>query len=244
MRKAVIFLLLLSLASLTIAQEASPDDLAQQVAQLTERLNASQARSAQLAEQRTSLEARLRMLRAELTAASGATEDLAQVQAQLQARNTRVAELAVRITDLESQLSSTMMTPAPAAEMDSEAIAALEAQLQVRNTRVAELAVRITDLESQQMAMQSLSDQVAQLQEENQALQLQLSQDTSTESAAAPATEGSTSYIVVEGDTLSDIAEAIYGNDGLWPLIAEANGIALEDAGAIAPGTLLVIPAQ
>ncbi len=107
---------------------------------------------------------------------------------------------------------------------------------------MAELAVRVTDLESQQMAMQSLSDQVAQLQEENQTLKLQLSQTDSTE--ATPAPSGATSYIVVEGDTLSDIAEALYGNDGLWPLIAEANGIALDDANDIAPGTLLVIPAQ
>lgn len=46
-------------------------------------------------------------------------------------------------------------------------------------------------------------------------------------------------YIVREGDTGHDIAEAVYGDRDLWPLIANANGT---DASALQVDQELVIP--
>ncbi|MEU2040337.1 LysM peptidoglycan-binding domain-containing protein [Nocardia niwae] len=52
--------------------------------------------------------------------------------------------------------------------------------------------------------------------------------------------EISRTHTVVAGDTLFDLARRFYGDGGLFPILAAANGIA--DAGRIRVGRLLVIP--
>jgi nucleoid-associated protein YgaU len=47
-------------------------------------------------------------------------------------------------------------------------------------------------------------------------------------------------HVVVEGETVSSVSYAAYGDPGSWRLIADANE--LEDPLALAPGTILRIP--
>jgi nucleoid-associated protein YgaU len=49
-------------------------------------------------------------------------------------------------------------------------------------------------------------------------------------------------YVVQSGDTLSDIAQAMYGDAGRWPAIFEANKDKLRDPNLIHPGQELRIP--
>lgn len=61
----------------------------------------------------------------------------------------------------------------------------------------------------------------------------------SVQSSSRPALEPS-QYVVREGDTLSSIAYAAYGDPAKWRDIAKANGIA--NPRSVAPGTRLVLP--
>ena len=56
--------------------------------------------------------------------------------------------------------------------------------------------------------------------------------------------EGVTSYTVVRGDNLWDIASyrVIYGNPYQWPLIYKANADQIKDADLIYPGQVFSIP--
>ena len=56
--------------------------------------------------------------------------------------------------------------------------------------------------------------------------------------------EGLTSYTVVRGDSLWDIASyrVIYGNPYQWPLIYKANSDQIKDADLIYPGQVFTIP--
>lgn len=56
--------------------------------------------------------------------------------------------------------------------------------------------------------------------------------------------EGLTSYTVVRGDSLWDIASyrVIYGNPYQWPLIYKANSDQIKDADLIYPGQVFSIP--
>ena len=56
--------------------------------------------------------------------------------------------------------------------------------------------------------------------------------------------EGLTSYTVVRGDSLWDIASyrVIYGNPYEWPLIYKANSDQIKDADLIYPGQVFAIP--
>lgn len=56
--------------------------------------------------------------------------------------------------------------------------------------------------------------------------------------------EGLTSYTVVRGDSLWDIASyrVIYGNPYQWPLIYKANSDQIKDADLIYPGQVFKIP--
>lgn len=50
-------------------------------------------------------------------------------------------------------------------------------------------------------------------------------------------------YTVKDGDTLQSIAHAIYGDSGLWYVLAEANGIQNPfDSKYFYPGQLLNVP--
>jgi nucleoid-associated protein YgaU len=49
-------------------------------------------------------------------------------------------------------------------------------------------------------------------------------------------------YVVRDGDTLAAIAEAVYGDETLWPLILEANEERIADPEHLRIGTSLLIP--
>lgn len=49
-------------------------------------------------------------------------------------------------------------------------------------------------------------------------------------------------YVVRDGDTLAAIAEAVYGDEALWPLILEANEERIADPEHLRIGTSLLIP--
>lgn len=51
---------------------------------------------------------------------------------------------------------------------------------------------------------------------------------------------GRTSVQVAQGDTLKTIAQRIYGNEALWYVLADANGLTLETP--LAAGTTLTAP--
>jgi len=59
-----------------------------------------------------------------------------------------------------------------------------------------------------------------------------------------PEEELITTYTVVRGDTLWDIAERIYGDPLKWRLIFEANRDILRSPEDLRPGQKLVIPGQ
>lgn len=248
------------LSSMKVSMEAEPeasmdvtgdsDTLMADIDKLKNQLKARNARVAELAVRVTDLESQLSSAEANVEAATMNGDKATRLETQLNARNTRVAELAVRVTDLESQLTSAQAMVAITDNDDDADMAVLE-DLEASNKRLlarnVQLAVQLTDMDSQMQSMQSLNDQIATLQEENQTLKLQLSEQqvTPVVSSTSTPTPSESRYIVQEGDTLSAIAEQVYGNNGLWPIIAEANGIALgEEADTISPGILLIIPAR
>lgn len=49
-------------------------------------------------------------------------------------------------------------------------------------------------------------------------------------------------YVVRDGDTLAAIAENVYGDESLWPLILEANQERIADPEHLRIGTSLLIP--
>ena len=57
-----------------------------------------------------------------------------------------------------------------------------------------------------------------------------------------PASDAHDAYTVREGDTLSKIARAHYGDASKWPRIYEANRDIIEDPDLIYPGQTLTIP--
>lgn len=66
-------------------------------------------------------------------------------------------------------------------------------------------------------------------------------QGASAATAPAPAPRN-TEYIVGAGDTLSQIAQAVYGKSTLWPIILDANRDKLKSARDLRAGMRLVIP--
>jgi hypothetical protein len=54
------------------------------------------------------------------------------------------------------------------------------------------------------------------------------------------ATDGAASYVVRGGETLRDVARSLYGDETLWYVIAQANGLTAPDG--LAAGTTLKIP--
>ena len=63
---------------------------------------------------------------------------------------------------------------------------------------------------------------------------------TSTEEVINPPEQ--TTYTVVKGDNLSQIAKHFYGKASAWPKIFEANRDQLDDPDRIKPGQVLRIP--
>ena len=59
---------------------------------------------------------------------------------------------------------------------------------------------------------------------------------------AAPSNPYAQYYVVKKGDSLSKIAEEVYGDKMLYPKIFEANRDTLSDPNKIKPGQKLLIP--
>ena len=78
----------------------------------------------------------------------------------------------------------------------------------------------------------------------NPSYQNELSAEISFDEQAAPAQPAQAkTYTVKKGDTLSRIAEAIYGDSSLYRKIFEANRDKLSDPDKIQPGQVLLVPA-
>jgi len=63
-----------------------------------------------------------------------------------------------------------------------------------------------------------------------------------TAPTAAPNNPYAQYYVVKKGDSLSKIAEEVYGDKMLYPKIFEANRDTLSDPNKIKPGQKLLIP--
>jgi len=81
-----------------------------------------------------------------------------------------------------------------------------------------------------QLELQAQADQEASLHRELE------------EAARGLRAQAGRTYVVQSGDTLSDIAQAMYGDAGRWPEIFEANKDKLSDPNLIHPGQELRIP--
>lgn len=66
---------------------------------------------------------------------------------------------------------------------------------------------------------------------------------TGAKTAAPVATPARRTHTVEKGDTLSGIAQKVYGRADRWQLIYQANRDQLDDPDRIYPGQVLVIPA-
>jgi nucleoid-associated protein YgaU len=66
---------------------------------------------------------------------------------------------------------------------------------------------------------------------------------SSTVPGASPAPPTEMAYSVAAGDSLSKIAQKVYGDAGKWRLIFEANTDQIKNPDLIHPGQILKIPA-
>ncbi|MEE6136879.1 LysM peptidoglycan-binding domain-containing protein [Mycobacterium sp. 050128] len=89
-------------------------------------------------------------------------------------------------------------------------------------------------------SMYPLIAQANQLADPNQIFVGQVLQIPEPPAPPTPDPAGPTTYTVVAGDTLWDIAVRFYGDGTMFPLIAQAN--AIENPNAINPGEILTIP--
>jgi nucleoid-associated protein YgaU len=62
-------------------------------------------------------------------------------------------------------------------------------------------------------------------------------------SSTAPSGQGTQTYTVAKGDTLSKIAKQFYGDAKQWKKIFEANSDSIKNPDLIHPGQVLKIPA-
>lgn len=61
-------------------------------------------------------------------------------------------------------------------------------------------------------------------------------------STAPESRDGSRTYVVVAGDSLSKIAKRVYGNEKDWHKIYDANRDSIQDPDLIQPGQTLRLP--
>ena len=61
-------------------------------------------------------------------------------------------------------------------------------------------------------------------------------------STAPESRDGTRTYVVVQGDSLSKIAKRVYGNERDWHKIYDANRDLIEDPDLIQPGQTLRLP--
>ncbi|HEY4583022.1 MAG TPA: LysM peptidoglycan-binding domain-containing protein [Lysobacter sp.] len=67
---------------------------------------------------------------------------------------------------------------------------------------------------------------------------------SSAASGSGGAAAGAQQYTVQKGDTLSHIAQHVYGKASRWRAIYDANRDQIDDPDRIRPGQVLVIPTQ
>lgn len=86
-------------------------------------------------------------------------------------------------------------------------------------------------------------EEAARLRNENFALRRQLAVRTGGQAGEQASLFDRVSIYTVEaGDTLAEIARKVYGNQGAWRAIEEANRSRVPDARQLQPGTILIIP--
>jgi nucleoid-associated protein YgaU len=130
---------------------------------------------------------------------------------------------------LLDRLGETLTGEDKGAQVEEYARQAAEAARQEAERVQAEAEARAAE-EQRQMELQAQADQEARLHRE-------LGEAARGLQAAAGRT-----YVVQSGDTLSGIAQAMYGDAGRWPDIFEANRDKIKDPNLIHPGQELRIP--
>lgn len=138
-------------------------------------------------------------------------------EAQLADLRTRLAEKERELTDLRAKL----------AEKERE-LAAQRSDAAEKNVALVQKDRQIAELQAALKAAQA----------EAEALRAQAAPTARTVAAEAPAR----TYVVKPGDSLSAIAQAVYGNAARWPEIFEANKDKIKDPRLIRPGQELRIP--
>jgi len=66
--------------------------------------------------------------------------------------------------------------------------------------------------------------------------------ESGSSSTAPESRDGSRTYVVVKGDSLSKIAKRVYGNENDWHKIFDANRESIQDPDLIQPGQTLRLP--
>jgi nucleoid-associated protein YgaU len=143
-----------------------------------------------------------------------------------------------------------------AAERQRQEAARAEAQRQAAEAEAKRIAAeaeakkKAAEAETQKQAAQAEAQkQAAQAEAQKQAAEAEAqkpaaeaeAQKPAAEAAAAPA-ETMRIYVVKPGDTLSGIAQQMYGKAGRWPEIYEANRDRIKKPNLIRPGWKLRIP--
>ncbi len=139
------------------------------------------------------------------------------VEAQLAEMRVQLVQKERELTDLRVKLS----------EKDRE-LAAQRSEVAEKNVALVEKDRQIAELQAALKAAQA----------EVEALRVQAAPAARTVAAEAPAR----TYVVKPGDSLSAIAQAVYGNAARWPEIFEANKDKIKDPRLIRPGQELRIP--
>ncbi len=98
------------------------------------------------------------------------------------------------------------------------------------------------DNEAKKKQSSSVSNELSQTFTEHAPLILSSSQEPeiTSELPPLPSSKSVKLYIVEKGDTLSLIAEKVYGNKDMWHKIRDANKI--QNINALHPGTKLIVP--
>ena len=202
---------------------------------LEQQLNAETLVEADEADSRiTELQARNRRL---VLIASRLSNEADKLKTQLSDKSDSSAALELRFGELEAELAREQ-------EDSKQQLAAYEVlEGKYDNALVeAEEAKQFALAASSNNELEILNTQIAFLTAENEQLKSQLLAYQAN--ASTPIAASSITYRVQSGDSLTSIATDFYGDGGEWVAIAEANDIPLDDANAISPGMVLVIPQQ
>lgn len=134
---------------------------------------------------------------------------------------------------LLDRLGETLRGEDKGAQAEEYARQAAEAARQEAERVQAEAEARAAEAQ-RQMDLQAEADQEARLHRELE--------EAARGLRAAAEAKAARTYVVQSGDTLSGIAQAMYGDAGRWSEIFEANKDKLSDPNLIHPGQELRIP--